>query len=210
MRQHKISVLSTSIYHGARLATTLHAAATSSKVAIDRPFKLLLGRCMETLPLANAKAAGVGLAAMVGAQNHLPAIPLGTKPSIHLMCVVCQATSACVSAYTAVGTLQSTSPTGVPSGVGNTAITVSACQSNPELTVFSAFTLVFYAPKSMGCWPNELWRPGQSSTRSLGQGSHVPSEPYAVRFISWPNYIQNSANPRAHPYPCTKHLKLWT
>jgi len=71
---------------GARLATILHAAATPSKVAIDRPFNLPLGHCMETLPLANAKAAGAGSAAMVRAPNHLPAIPLGTKHSIHLMC----------------------------------------------------------------------------------------------------------------------------
>jgi len=63
---------------GARLATTLPAAATSSKVATDRPFKLLLGHCMGILPLANAKAAGVGSAAMVRA-GHLPALPLRTR-----------------------------------------------------------------------------------------------------------------------------------
>lgn len=49
----------------ARLAMILHAAATSSKVAIDRPYKLHLDPPTETSPLANAKAAGVGLAAMV-------------------------------------------------------------------------------------------------------------------------------------------------
>ena len=51
----------------ARLAVILHAAATSSKVALGRPFKQPLGHRMEILPLANAKAAGVGLAAMVRA-----------------------------------------------------------------------------------------------------------------------------------------------
>ncbi len=48
-------------------AVILHAAATSSKVALGRPFKQPLGHRMEILPLANAKAAGVGLAAMVRA-----------------------------------------------------------------------------------------------------------------------------------------------
>ena len=51
----------------ARLAVILHAAATSSKVALGRPFKLPLGHCTEILPLANARAAGVGSAAMVRA-----------------------------------------------------------------------------------------------------------------------------------------------
>ncbi len=50
----------------ARLAVILYAA-TPSKVALGRPFKLPLGHCMEILPLANAKAAGVGSAAMVRA-----------------------------------------------------------------------------------------------------------------------------------------------
>lgn len=63
----------------ARLAMILHAAATSSKVAVDRQVKLPLGRYMGMLPLANAKAAGVGSAAMVRAPNHLPALPLGTR-----------------------------------------------------------------------------------------------------------------------------------
>jgi hypothetical protein len=49
----------------ARLAMTLHVAATSSKAAIDRPYKLLLDQRTETSPLASAKLAGVGLAAMV-------------------------------------------------------------------------------------------------------------------------------------------------
>jgi hypothetical protein len=63
---------------GGQRAMILHAAATSSKVAIDRPFKLLLGHRMEILPLANAKAAGVGSAAMVRTPNHIP-LPLGTR-----------------------------------------------------------------------------------------------------------------------------------
>lgn len=63
----------------ARLAMTLHAAATSSKAAIGRPYRLLLDPHTETSPLANAKAAGVASAATVRAPNHLPALPLRIK-----------------------------------------------------------------------------------------------------------------------------------
>jgi len=63
----------------ARLAMTLHAAATSSKAAIDRPYKLLLVQRTETSPLANAKPAGVRSAAMVRAPNYFPALLLGIK-----------------------------------------------------------------------------------------------------------------------------------
>lgn len=63
----------------ARLAMIPHAAATSSKVALDRLFKPPLGHRMEILPLANAKAAGVGSAAMVRALYHSPALLLGTR-----------------------------------------------------------------------------------------------------------------------------------
>ena len=63
----------------AQRAMILHAAATSFKGALDRPSKLPLGHRMEILPLANAKAAGMGSAAMVRALYHLPALLLGTR-----------------------------------------------------------------------------------------------------------------------------------
>lgn len=60
----------------ARLATTPHAAVTSSKAAIGRPYKPLLDRHMEILPLANAKEGGVASAVTVRAPSHLPALSL--------------------------------------------------------------------------------------------------------------------------------------